>query len=205
MIMDSMGRGVRVLDTAFFLRPGKDSFWFRSNLDFPSLAKFDKILFQLGTVDMLKLVNFGCISPNSPPNIGLQYASKVKESLLDLISQVRHHNRTAVIIMSGVPPIPRYPFLGPVITECNRLLSLELSTYRRSIFLDLPKSFIGRQYLSYKELFPDNLHVGDKFKYILKNRFTQAFTPTFISEKLGKQSKAAVKRLTHKRRFQRRL
>ena len=197
LLSDSMAKYIKLPDTISFTCRGKDTFWFKSNFNPAWVMRRDRVILQIGTVDVLKLDQYGSISDSTEPAELARYGAAIAESILDIVSIIRSYNPYAVIVVSGILPIPCLPHADPLLNSLNHHLSSSFKTSRATIFLDSPKTFIAKQHLSYEQLFPDGIHIARPFRKFLRNKFQQALTPSFISENLNKQRKTRNRRNIH--------
>ena len=202
VILDFTAKYMEIVDTKFVVRRGKSSMWFLNNFNKSWVQKRRNILLQVGAVDVLELCDNDLISANSSEEVVEGYAVDIFDRIVNLVSVIRTYNPHAVVIVSGILPLVRkcdkdLLFTAHLIGRVNTLLESDFKTLKRTIYLDTPKSFIGKQHIEYNQLFPDGIHVARMHRNILINKYTQAFTGSFKQEKLAKQRKARSRRIAH--------
>ena len=206
LISDSMGKSVRLPNLARQSYGGKEILWFIKKVrsEFIKVASYNKILLQVGTVDVLNIIedkylNWHNIHDSYKVK---EFVSRILDLILSLLWEIRLFNMDAVVIVSSNLPIPRHQDISYIfLKELNKTLFRTIQDFAGTIFLDSAKSFDTSPF-SDKQLFNNSeLHLRESMVHILEGRYSQALSSRWIGEKLLKQRKIIVKRLVHSQKF----
>jgi len=186
MISDSMTRGIDMRSSSAHLsmNPGASvnriaDMVLKHQI---RLKGFRKILVAVGVIDILDIFES---KDSSYQNIEFR---QLMNRFVFLLRVIRRKNPTALILVSGILPVPKYHSdIGLKIRSVNFALHVISAKFGNAIYIDSPSAFLSHLN-PIKNYFKDGLHLNASGTSVFSSRLRQAVSTLEIA-----RAKAAKK------------